>query len=40
MQDAQAGVFCLWRMQRQCLSQELKKVRHVSYQAETHVSPS
>ena len=29
MQDAQAGVFCLWRMQSQCLSQELKKVRHV-----------
>ena len=34
------GMFCLWRMQSQCLSQELKKVRHVSYQAETHVSPS
>ena len=39
MQDAQAGVFCLSRMQSQCLSQEFKKVRHVSYQAETHVSP-
>ncbi len=40
IQDAQVGVFCLWRMQSQCLSQELKKVRHVFYQAETHVSPS
>ena len=38
MQDAQVGVFCLWRMQNQCLSQELKNVRHVSYQDETHVS--
>ena len=39
MQDAQAGVFCLWRMQSQCLSQEWKdmcltKLRHMSHQAE------
>ena len=39
MQDAQAGVFCLSRMQSQCLSQEFKKVRHMSHQDEKGETP-
>ena len=38
MQDAQAGVFCLSRMQSQCLSQELKKVRHMCLTKLRHMS--
>ena len=38
MQDAQAGVLCLSRMQSQRLSQELKKARHMCLTKLRHMS--